>query len=286
MNEYVNELAFAGATEWVITFPTKNFYVDAERLSLDLALGFWHPDPTDPGCGGWVPGDDFPKTKGPNSSEPIDGPGPWPNDTLGQDWSDCSYVFLDQLEPGEALEPFTELFDSKSCDPVTLQTWDREEDTFEPGKPGGSRPPVVSPAPPNPCDPELQNCGVTPFELCYEVNVLRFGDPVLFATPEIEGQSLLLEIDNEFENGWGRINMGGRGLEEEEFRRDFVGLVGLPVTGFAAERQSNGFLTDDAGEKVKAFYGGVFGHKGNVRRVGPPLCDQGGCGSFIIIKSD
>jgi hypothetical protein len=162
-------------------------------------------------------------------------------------------------------------------------TWDREEDSFLAEDPGGSRPPVVSPSPPLPCDPALQNCSFTTFELCYEVNVMRvqssgsfFGS--IFGTPDLGGQSLLLELDNQFENGWAVLSFDeALGLDGSILHKDFAGLLGLPVTGFAAYEFENEFLGPDA--DIKAFYGGLFQHKANVRRSSPPTCDNGGCGS-------
>ena len=55
--------------------------------------------------------------------------------------------------------------------------------------------------------------------------------------------SLLLTIDNEFENGWGMIDLG-MALDKDKnmVHVDYAGLVGLPVTGFAAEEFENEFV--------------------------------------------
>ena len=269
MNEYVTEETLAASTEWVITFPTKNFYVDPLRIP-EVTTGVWIPDSTDPGCGGWVPGEDFPSASS---------AGPHDNDS----WEHCTYVFLgDELN---ATRPFTTLFDGEACERTGLISWDREEDTFLAEDPGGSRPPVVSPSPPLPCDPVLQNCTFTTFEFCYEVNVMRvesagsfFGS--IFGTPDFDGQSLLVELDNEFENGWAVLSFDEAidSVSGATLHKDFAGLLGLPVTGFAAYEFENEFLGPNA--DIKAFYGGLFQHKANVRRSSPPLCDNGGCGSI------
>ena len=65
-------------------------------------------------------------------------------------------------------------------------------------------------------------------------------------------------VDSPFVNGWAKLNLGGSGRADEN------GLLGLPVTGFAAYEFENEFL--DGG--VKANYGGLFQHKGNVRMGG------------------
>ncbi|MCH7508106.1 MAG: hypothetical protein IID60_12505, partial [Proteobacteria bacterium] len=97
VNEYTLSEALSASTEWVITFPTKAFYVD-EAFVFDL--GEWIPDEDDSGCGGWEPGDTFPTTK-PIGGDDIDGPGPWGNVTTDPafDWSECSYVFEADIDP-------------------------------------------------------------------------------------------------------------------------------------------------------------------------------------------
>ena len=142
----------------------------------------------------------------------------------------------------------------------------------------------MSPSPPLPCDPALQNCAFTTFELCYEVNVLRVESPLsfggtIFGTPDLGGVSLLVEADNSCENGWGVLSVDEAivSVSGATLHKDFAGLLGLPVTGFAAYEFENEFLGPDA--DIKAFYGGIFQHKANVRRSSPPLCDNGGCGS-------
>ena len=64
------------------------------------------------------------------------------------------------------------------------------------------------------------------------------------------------------DEGWGSIDFGF-----DPGHVDYAGLVGLPVTGFAAYQFENDFVENDEGDRVKAFYGGLFQHKGNVRRI-------------------
>ena len=68
-----------------------------------------------------------------------------------------------------------------------FEIWDREENANEGSN--NSVPPIVSPPPPGGSTPDVPN------EICYEVNVLRFGNdgdyPVIFGTPSIGGESLL-----------------------------------------------------------------------------------------------
>lgn len=270
MNEYTAEPDLNAATEWVVTFPTKHYYVD-ELLLPSVATFFWTPTPGADECANWQAGDPYPTHKG-EFGDTIDGPGPWDNIAFGWNWGNCVYIEnTTQVDSGEAHLPFTELFDGEACEVVTLRTWDRDERTFEPDTPGGSRPPVVSPSLPGGCDPNLQICDFTPFELCYQTNVLRFGDETIFGTPEIEGSSLLITVDTGLDeaSGWGQINMYA-----DQRHVDYAGLVGLPVTGFAAYEFENGYLD---GGSVKANYGGLFGHKANVRRT---CAENRLCGSF------
>ncbi|MBT8051468.1 MAG: hypothetical protein KJO70_09755 [Gammaproteobacteria bacterium] len=226
MNEYVVAPSLNAGTEWVINFPTKNFYVDPDRMTL---AGIEWP------------------TTGDCSDDPPEDAAPCDN---------------------FARQPFTELFgavdgdDQALCEVVSIQTWDREEQTFEPTDPDSPViPPVVSPSVPPEfgCD-DFGNCP-TFFQLCNEVNVLRFGDESVFGTPVIEGDSLLVEVCDEFTSGWGRINLT-ENTRIDQMRTDSEGLVGMPVTGFAAYEFENGFLD---GGSVKANYGGLFGHKASVR---------------------
>jgi hypothetical protein len=276
MNEYTADPDLNAATEWVVTFPTKRFYVDIEALEA-VEDSTWVPVGGD-ACANWEPGDPYPTTKGEFGST-IDGPGPWDNIAYGWNWGNCEYtqIFF-AVDPDEAQFPFTELFDGEACELAGLTTWDRSERTFQPDAPGGVRPPVVSPSLPGGCDPDLQVCDSTVFELCYEVNVLRFGDESIFGTPDLNDEGgLLKSIDTgltEELSGWARID-----FSVDPDHVDYAGLVGLPATGFAAFEFQNGFLTDDAGATVKANYGGLFGHKANVRRT---CSDQRGCGSIGI----
>ena len=54
---------------------------------------------------------------------------------------------------------------------------------------------------------------------------------------------------------------------------DYAGLTGLPVTGFSAFEYENNFAE---GGSVKAFYGGIFGHRASVRRTTPYHDQPGG----------
>ena len=260
-NTFTIEEGLAAATEWVLTFPTKLWYADPARLG---AFTFYTPDPDDTGCNGWDPGEPNPYTlpvyQGTGSNwkpgDPIPD-GTNTNPATGEDWSTCTPIKASTQN--SAINPFTSRFDGEACEEVSLRVWDREESPTVEG--GNIIPPIVSPAPPGTAPP-----GETPFELCYEVNVLRFGDVSVFGTES----DLLLEVTNTPDNGWGRITFGGPDGEgncvacdddDIEQHQDSNGLRGLPVTGFAAEQYVNGTLE---GGSVLANYGGLFSHKGSV----------------------
>jgi len=266
-NTFVIEEVLNAATDWVMTFPTKNWYVDSALLGSE---SFYTPDPDDAGCNGWDPGEPNPYTPPVYTSGSGTG-GAWePGDDIpdatntdpatGEDWSTCTPI-KDSTD-NAAKAPFTTLFDGSACEEVTLAVWDREESPTVEG--GDIIPPIVSPAPPGTAPP-----GETPFELCYEVNVMSFGDESVFGTES----DLLLEVDGIPDTGWARITLGaddancvscGVDTDEREYEQhqDVHGMRGLPVTGFAAERYENGTLE---GGSVLANYGGLFGHKGSVR---------------------
>ena len=282
MNEFTVESIAAASTEWVVTFPTKNWYVD-EMIAYDAGsfLRYYEPDADDPqACNGWQSNDDNPlddsgflfgstacsdfyMVNGEIGSGLID-----PNTCeRPTEYENCDFVFEDTTG---AIAPFTKLFDGDACEDVELSVWDREEIKFGPGTPTGpDRPPVVSPSLPTEC---TENCDSTPFQLCYEVNVLRFmnvdGGGDIFGTPDFgDDGSLLLTVtlideDEDYttwSRGWGMID-----LYSDTDHMDRRGLVGLPTSGFAAYEFENNFVE---GGDVKAYYGGLYGHKGNVRRV-------------------
>ena len=219
LNEYTTEGAVAGATEWVITFPTKRFYVNNVGAS-----------PLAPFTRLWAP-----ETEG-------------------------------------AL--------ATACETVSLKTlWDREErEPATPEDPNGDPiPPRVSPKPPGVIVPPPP--GLAPFQLCYETNVIRFGeagddDELLPDATEVLGSPLpkYRNIDNvvdDFQYGWARIEMddyvedvdkNGKFDEDENFSRDPIdGLEGLPFVGFSVQKFSNGFLGENA--NVLSSYGALFDHK-------------------------
>jgi len=265
----VIEEEIAAGTEWVMTLPTKAWYVDTTLTGQSFT--WWEPNPADPGCLDWEDeGDNNPFRATPNGDY-VGGSGPDGDWAPGDDYP-AGYLNCDPIKAGTsvALAPFSEPFDGESCDVVSFKSWDREESPTVEG--GNIIPPIVSPAPPGSAPP-----GEAPFQLCYEVNVLRFGEVSVFGTES----DLLLSVAGTPESGWGRITFGGTDADcvacdddDIEQHQDANGLRGLPVTGFAAEQYVNGTLE---GGSVLANYGGLFGHKGSVLVEACTLTD--GCAS-------
>jgi hypothetical protein len=158
--------------------------------------------------------------------------------------------------------PFTESWlttDPDSCDELDLKVWDREEQTPGPGT-GGV---VVSPSE----DPEVPT-----FELCREVNVIRFAsDDSVPAMAEITGEPSAATTVNPawgyvnfgvpYQNGWARFDFGSKtsdigGTDESGAP---VEITGLPVIGFWANTYTNGNIADG----VLSNYGGAFNHRGS-----------------------
>lgn len=252
MNEFNIDPIVQAGSEWILTFPTKSWYTDPVTFGGPGQVAVWVPNQNDPDCDFWSPGDDFPTRSGPD---------PESDDGFGGSFDLCSYI-QGEVNGNEPIPPFTSLFDGKACESFGFEQWDREESASTPGT--INIPPVVSPQPPGstPGEPD-------PFEMCYEVNVMRFGSESIFGTTS----DLLLTVSDTADTGWARINWGAN-----PDHLDYAGLVGLPVTGFWAEQFSNGFLgTPEA--SVLANYGGLFNHKGNVRRTRPSDCVTifGGC---------
>ena len=241
MNEYVTDQGLLARTEWVLTFPTKRFYVDSTDAPHAPFTTAWAPVPAD-------------------------------SDNLA---TACEIVALTGL-------------------------WDREErdegdpDCEDLGTCEEDKPPIVSPPPP--FIPPPPPPGIEPFELCYEVNVIRFGAAGeagidLPAETEILGKpaGAYLNFDNtdvfpdqHFKYGWARLELddylfdadeSGDYDDDELFSRaDLGGLNGLPVVGFAVNRFSNNYLPGPDGSQVLSAYGSLFNHKAT-RKIGS---DDGG----------
>ncbi len=247
MNEFNQNANLNAASEWIVTFPTKNWYVD--RAIVKNINPIWRPKISDPGCGGWIPGEPYPARTGafPNSSVDKSDTNSNGVPDVQEDWVLCTYEKVN-IDSTAARPPFTDVFDGEACELFGLEAWDQEESPTTPGT--VTVPPIVSPPPPGGTPP-----GDTPFALCYEVNRMKFGGNDIFGDSD-----LLYTVDSGIVAGWARINWGADSDHEDE-----VGLIGLPVTGYWAVQYENGFLGTPAAS-VLANYGGLFEHRGNVRR--------------------
>lgn len=248
MNEFNQNAALSASSEWIVTFPTKNFYVDPQEIATNEDI--WVPKISDPGCGGWIPGETFPEREGPEYIDSVDMTDVNPNNgvpDVQEGWVLCTYEEV-TFDTTEAIPPFTSIFDGEACELFGIENWDQEESPSTPGT--VNKPPIVSPPPPGGTPPSS-----SPFAFCYEVNRLKFGDSDIFGDSD-----LLYTIDTDIEAGWARINWGA-----DPDHEDYVGLIGLPVAGYWAIEYVNGFLgTPEA--SVLSNYGGLFEHRGNVRR--------------------
>ena len=196
MNEYNIASNIGANSEWVVTFPTKRFYIDP-AFAIDTV--------------------------------PVD--------------------------------PFTEALSEvgDACENFQMEFWDREEDNLIVTT---DQEPLPSPRPPVIVDIVL-------FELCFETNVIRFGEAPEDPVPtEILGSETAVSFDvtiagSNFEDGWARMNLRDYDSSEpldgifDSIRVDRFGLVGLPVTGFWVER----FINANAEPGKIANYGGIFQHK-------------------------
>ena len=161
------------------------------------------------------------------------------------------YVFNDFVD-----KLFQRNFDGPNgaCDDVSLNIFDREEQT-------SSTPLDFSPPPP-----------VETNALCWEENVITFNDS------NVLGSANIANIPTSFENGWLDLGFhpdtvsGGEHVLEN-FSTSVAPLggaptgfgaatyVGLPVVGFAVQSFANGAITVN-GVSTLSNYGGSFVHKG------------------------
>jgi hypothetical protein len=147
---------------------------------------------------------------------------------------------------------FQSNFNGTACDDVSLNIYDREEQTT-------STPLDFSPPPPT-----LRN------SICYEANVITFNDT------NVLGSANSANIPTSFEHGW--LDLGfpvpsgstAHTLANSNTVVTFLGggtsgvtsatYYGLPVVGFAVQSFANGAI-QVGGEAVLSNYGGNFGHK-------------------------
>ncbi len=266
MNEYVLGGPTAAESEWVITFPTKGWYVDSTLAQLN-GYFIWGNVSTCTYIGDHDDDDSTPVIIGNWSVYPGFAPGIPPSivrvphgGTLGAVITAGGIVHHVELPLHCATrrvlqhfpsDPFTSSFDGEACEVVGFGLWDASENAIaEMDSP--STLPIVSPPAPGTTTP-----GAAAFELCYATSVLQFGDSDIF------GSSNKHTVNTTFESGWARINFGLSDLHVLVGNEVGIGddLVGLPVTGFWAAKFVNGVLPGG----VLANYGSLFDHKGSVK---------------------
>lgn len=190
-NDYITEDALSAETDWVVTFPTKRFYMEPVDLQGTPAVDVNRPE----------------------------------------------------------RQPFTAAFtEDLACEHIAVTYYDREEGTVTVTVEDD-----FSPRPPTTVDG---------WNLCTEVNVISFnGSDVLGS-----GLRYGLNLDSGFDNGWASIDLTAAvpsGANPANYNpRAVVGdtntHLGLPVTGFAVIKYTNG----DVGG-VLSNYVGVVEHKYN-----------------------
>lgn len=150
----------------------------------------------------------------------------------GTDWVvtfPTKRFYTDQAAP--ATRPFTQVFaDGVACEPVTLNIFDREENTTE-------APLDFSPPPPTGGN-----------ALCWEVTVITFNNSSVF------GSSLEENINSPFENGWLRVRFDDDGHQMTDDQGQTY--RGLPVTGFQVQTFNNGDV-----DGLLSNYAGLFQHR-------------------------
>ena len=156
------------------------------------------------------------------------------------------------------LVPFSTPWNGRTaCEYATLYNWDREEANpqFIPDIPD------FSPAP----DVEIE---LYDLPLCYEVNVVQFGDE-----SAVMNESLAVGIADQLQDndGWAKIDLSYEALSDDgkdtvNAHQRWLGddnsqyLQGLPVTGFAVQTYTNGNVN---GSGNVANYAAAFEHRSN-----------------------
>ena len=230
MNEYTTEDAVAAGTEWVVTFPTKHFYVYGPSIGL---LPGDTVEPVAPFTSIW----DYVEAD-PDADPAVEESLTFP----------CEVVLLDSIwnreeqsigdpGPGEPIPPIVSPAPPGiPGDPIIPFELCFETSVIRFGGPMAAIPEVA---------PSTEILGSTNF---HSIDNTELG----------------------FQYGWARLQLddyphdadGSGGISDEEAalsRDELGGLEGLPVTGFAVQSFINSFL--GGGSDILANYGGIFEHK-------------------------
>ena len=131
--------------------------------------------------------------------------------------------------------PFNDTWDGMTaCEPVALETWDREEAYVPPPVIPGSGP-DFSPSP----TPDAPKSSNNDMPLCYETNIVQFGD-----TSALKAEDVVVGVGSrlDYTEGWARLDMKQGALDTDTSKwtyRSIEGVEGLPVTGFAVVKYTN-----------------------------------------------
>jgi hypothetical protein len=234
MNEYTTEFKVLAQTEWVVTFPTKRFYVNTDPVRAPFTTEWSQKELGDDGDGNLVPTGLATACETVGLYRMYDREERYPGDP------DCGL-------PGGAACPL-------------------------PGDPIVSPKPPIDPI--DPLAPILFNLCYESNIIRFGGDAFHIPEAGLPAETEILGAPTYLNFNNEeagYEYGWARVeldeyvevvNLPGGGFIATETSRDPIGLLnGLPTTGFAVSKFYNGFLTDLQGNRVLSAYGGLVDHR-------------------------
>ncbi len=227
MNEYTTETAVAGATEWVMTFPTKHFYVYQPNSGS--------PDPVYPFTSTWN-GDDPETLHRDESCEVVRLNTIWDRNEQGPGETDPDPANPD----GPVVSPEPPVGDPDPDDPIIPFELCYETSVIAFGAMGGGI---------------LGSDNLHTINNATDLFTSEFGWARLDMydyTYDYDGDGVL-ECE-ETEEGSG-VWEGVECLEREPLGD----LGGLPVTGFAVQQFANAYLGD--GADVLANYGGIFQHK-------------------------
>ncbi len=237
MNEYTTEDVVAAGTEWVVTFPTKHFYVYEASSGTD--------EPVAPFTSTW----DY-TAADPDADPVVEESLVLPCEVVLLDtiWNREEQTFINPIIPGTPIPPIVSPAPPGTIDPTNpIIPFELcfETSVIRFGGPLASIPEIDSATP---------ILGSTNF---HSIDNTELGFEFGWARLQLDDYPHDADGDGSISD------------EEEDLSRDELGgLQGLPVTGFAVQRFANGFLGD--GADVLANYGGIFQHKGT-RKIGSLL---------------
>jgi hypothetical protein len=260
----INEWAFntdasgGVATDWIVTFPTKTFYVDQDGRVNSTALhltGFGQQ-------AGLVAGDrdEAYYTNGTGAAPPV-----LNTNVVDVPYAPFSQPFITLGGPPAVVNTNN----TGSCVGVQYNVYDRAQNTLAAG--GGS---IPSPAPPIP--------GA---DICYEANVLQFDGGVVLGSQV----SNTVDTGNLGINGWLHLsftdasaNATGSGTIQAGTAGGLLGWSGLPVTGFVVKERTVGSVSGNYASSMDHGYRRMC----DPSSTGWPAANAGNCPAVIAIDPD